>query len=284
MKFLFSFTLLLLIFCFKCTAETQDLPTCPPFGIITIPKTGTHLIMKCLGMLQKRTNLCIRKELNLKEFNRFNYLDNLESYLHQIERLIDDHHYLDDHSHVSKLVGHYMDRHPEMPWIIGVRDLRDTIVSQAFFVWNKLEAFLGPTTVQQKISFLLEFDLNTRSRVVNTPIMYFQAKNVLSIKDKKNALLVRFEDLVGSKGGGNDDLQRKTIKQIASHIGVDVSEDQLDFVQENLFGTEVRVESMSEETFRSGKIGSWKEVFRPEHVNFFNKHYKKFQREFGYLD
>lgn len=282
MKTLLLATLILFGFCFYGHASNHELPQCAPFGLLTIPKTGTHLIMKCLGMIQKRTNLCLRQQLGLRNFNQSNYDKHLEEYLSLIESLIDDQHYFDDHSHVCKIIGHFMDRHPHFPWIIGVRDIRDTLISQAYFIWDKLESVLGPTTLQQKITFLLDIKKSSRDMIPTTPIMYLQAKNVLAISDKKNALIIRFEDLVGSKGGGNDVIQRQTIKNIASHIGVPVSESQLDYIQENLFGTEVRVETMKEETFRSGKIGSWKEVFTPDHLKYFRKHYGKFQKAFGY--
>lgn len=70
-------------------------------------------------------------------------------------------------------------------------------------------------------------------------------------------LLVRFEDLVGERGGGSCAAQRKSIEQICSYLDLDVDKQKIASVQENLFG--------SSGTFRKGQIGSWRSEFSEEH-------------------
>ncbi|MGK2873373.1 MAG: sulfotransferase domain-containing protein [Alphaproteobacteria bacterium] len=62
-----------------------------------------------------------------------------------------------------------------------------------------------------------------------------------------NAIVVRFEDLVGAKGGGSDESQLEAITQIANFIdaqGVDIQQ-----IQQSLFG--------GTHTFRGGQIDRW---------------------------
>lgn len=62
--------------------------------------------------------------------------------------------------------------------------------------------------------------------------------------------LVRFEDLVGSQGGGDDVLQRRAIEAILEFLEIDLEASQIDRVQANLFG--------GTHTFRSGQINLWR--------------------------
>jgi len=69
------------------------------------------------------------------------------------------------------------------------------------------------------------------------------------VKDK-DVLVVKFEDLVGPKGGGSGEKQTKTLKQICSHVGIPV--DLIPRIKKELFGP-------GRYTFRKGQTDSWKE-------------------------
>jgi hypothetical protein len=72
------------------------------------------------------------------------------------------------------------------------------------------------------------------------------------------AVMVKFEDLVGLRGGGSDEAQRRAVEQVATHLGVPPGEETMRLVQENLFG--------KGRTFRKGQIGGWREEASQEHV------------------
>ncbi|MHA1221807.1 MAG: sulfotransferase domain-containing protein [Candidatus Heimdallarchaeaceae archaeon] len=80
--------------------------------------------------------------------------------------------------------------------------------------------------------------------------LYIQYQAIEPWTESKDVLVVRFEDLVGSKGGGDSIIQYRTVKQICNHVNAD--EDKIDSVLENLF-------SLRSRTFRKGKVDSWKE-------------------------
>jgi hypothetical protein len=71
------------------------------------------------------------------------------------------------------------------------------------------------------------------------------------------AAVVKFEDLVGTKGGGSAEAQRLAVERVARHLGVPADEGTLRRVEEELFGVG--------RTFRKGQIGGWREEFSAEH-------------------
>lgn len=71
------------------------------------------------------------------------------------------------------------------------------------------------------------------------------------------AVTVKFEDLVGPKGGGSEEAQRAAVVRIVDHLGLDVGDRTVGAIQERLFG--------SGRTFRKGQTGGWKQEFSEEH-------------------
>ena len=166
--------------------------------------------------------------------------------------------------------------HPNFPLILGLRDLRDIFVSQVYFQWDIVERIIGPSSFDDKLTFLMENEnVNYHPLLL---VIFKHATAMMRLIHDKNSLIVRFEDLVGSHGGGNDDVQRETIKKIASWIGVSLSSNQVSELQETLFGSE----HLLHPNFRSGQIGSWKEHFKPKHLKLFKNKYGVLHQAFGY--
>ena len=67
--------------------------------------------------------------------------------------------------------------------------------------------------------------------------------------DSDRALVIRFEDLVGEKGGGNDSDQQTTISRVVSFLGLDISTSRMQKVKADLFG--------DSNTFRKGQSNAW---------------------------
>jgi hypothetical protein len=68
--------------------------------------------------------------------------------------------------------------------------------------------------------------------------------------NNRESLVVRFEDIIGKKGGGNDDIQKQTLISLCDHLQISAKD--VPYVSENLFGDDRR-------TFRTGKVDSWKD-------------------------
>ena len=102
-------------------------------------------------------------------------------------------------------------------------------------------------------------------------------RNYLGWVTQGIGLVVKFEDLVGRRGGGDDRTQIETVAKLADYLGLELSRQKLVDVCANVFWPEAK-------TFRKGQIGDWREHFGPEHIAAFNGVIGSVMRDFGYQD
>ena len=145
-----------------------------------------------------------------------------------------------------------------------IRDPRDVVVSLAEYLkkhdhpqyrnksWNK-----GLATAIQGYAQI--HTSRVPSRQGRSWAEAWQA--FLPWQDDDNSLVLRFEDLVGNKGGGSDAAQLKNITNILEFIG----KPQLsaDKICQDVFG--------GTRTFHVGGMGRWKEKFSPENIELFKQ-------------
>jgi hypothetical protein len=74
---------------------------------------------------------------------------------------------------------------------------------------------------------------------------------------KGGAHIVRFEDLVGARGGGCDTLQIKAINSVVEFLSLGTDESRQSTIASQLFG--------DTNTFRKGQVDSWKNELRSHH-------------------
>ncbi|SCZ67295.1 sulfotransferase domain-containing protein [Thiohalomonas denitrificans] len=92
-----------------------------------------------------------------------------------------------------------------------------------------------------------------------------------------DAMVVRFEDIIGSKGGGSDERQFEVVNQIADFIGIEISNDNA----RKICGA---VYSPTAITFRKPQINGWREVFKDEHIAALESKAGDLLKRFGYGD
>lgn len=90
-------------------------------------------------------------------------------------------------------------------------------------------------------------------------------------------LPVRFEDLVGPQGGGDEHSQRRTVQQIARHLDMTLPADAIERIAGNVF-------SRNTGTFRRGQIGSWRHEFGDAHREAFKRVAGDLLLAWGYED
>lgn len=78
----------------------------------------------------------------------------------------------------------------------------------------------------------------------------------------RNAITIRFEDLVGLQGGGSKVTQIESLQKIAIHLGIDMKVSELKAVASKVFNSDSL-------TFSSGQVGKWRSVFKPYHFALF---------------
>jgi hypothetical protein len=98
--------------------------------------------------------------------------------------------------------------------------------------------------------------------------------------DDPTILAIRFEDLVGERGGGSEEIRLSLIEKIAEHLEVKLSSEQI----KAKFSSNVMNPEGSPTFGKGGKggIGDWKTVFNQEHKEAFKKVAGDLLIELGY--
>lgn len=243
---------------------------------ITIPKSGTHLLSKALN------EMGFRKIFNV---NRF---------LGQDAQSLDDNLSMGVDSPVAKsysdvkqtmsglaypcyCIGHLpysqaattLLNELNFKKIVLVRDPRDVVISYYHYV-------TGPDTsspVKQYYMNLENQDAQimacitgvTTAQTENDGFLLDVATRVASVakwSHEPQALLIRFEDMVGEQGGGDQIRQERTLNQLAQHLESNLSPLEISQIANRIF-------DRSSPTFRQGQIGAWRKYFKPQHIEVF---------------
>jgi|GEM_PF-480466 len=266
--------------------------------LITMRKSGTHLIEKFLQLLSAT---------NAKEYIKIKEEVDARFIAEQINfpcgTVVRSGHipYLEKFDSFRN--GYYHKK------IMMVRDPRDIIISASYFVPKIFDMKMQtkhPKWVDWYVkdygTFLKKWDgLSINSKIASlinqevpdsiysfTPDYYkknnstfippfdytYQFGPSLTYMKSPNTLVVRFEDLVGAKGGGSNEAQYKAMEQIAAFIGMPFNRAVYKRISKDLFG--------SSYTFRSGKSGAWKKHFSKENKKLFKDKYGKVLVNMGY--
>ena len=167
------------------------------------------------------------------------------------------------------------------------RDLRDVAVSHARWVTQESRIFL-----HQHYLNLNNFDQQLMSSIKGVPLGTPFGSNVSQPDigqdflrwqgwlDDSTALAVKFEDLVGARGGGSETTRIATIKKITDYLNINLSLAQI----EAQFGSKT-MNPQESHTFRKGgkgSIGGWQAVFKEDHKTEFKKVAGDLLIELGY--
>jgi len=141
-----------------------------------------------------------------------------------------------------------------------VRDPRDVALSQMHHIKQRTqhfahEAFVALPSDHERLLFSIRGGELGGRRLQSLDERYRQ---FLGWERDPNAVMVKFEELVGPKGGGNTEAQRRTVERVAAHVGLKTDERTMRLVEEELFGVG--------RTFRRGQSGGWRLEFTEEHV------------------
>jgi hypothetical protein len=82
--------------------------------------------------------------------------------------------------------------------------------------------------------------------------------------DHPSTLVVRFEDLIGPRGGGNPNVQRATIKKLGAFVERSLADDQVGEIAQKMY-------AKTSSTFRKGEVGDWRNHFTEAHRRAFKE-------------
>lgn len=234
----------IILFAFLCLFLNCD---ATKILITSVPKCGTHLADKCVGLLTKKNNSNLL--VTFVQENQLIKFDESKEYLV---------------SHVScYALAKSNIKSQKYKCIFIYRDPRDQITSDIF--WDIRNETKNKMALETPFNERLKLKIECVSKLYNKFTPWVKESFCYAMK---------FEDLVGQKGGGNNIAQRKVVIQICKYLGLKYDRKLIDNCIDHLFG--------GTHTFREGKIGGWKKYFLPEHITLFKEHAGQLLIDLGY--
>jgi hypothetical protein len=157
--------------------------------------------------------------------------------------------------------------------VLVIRDPRDVIVSYAHYVAETQSHFLHGAFKEMSLYDRVRFSLHG-GRICGLDVEAFPV--MLSRIDdwmkQRNVYVLKFESIVGSKGGGSDELQAAELARLGDFCDMKFD---ADIVREQLFGVS--------KTFRKGQIGSAQQELPEDLIADVNEKLKFYINEWGYV-
>ena len=225
-------------------------PEGPKVVANSIPKAGSHLLLACLEAMPDLVYTRWHVDWHIAIATLARVLDRV-----QPGEFVTAH--LPFSPERAELLTHRAFR-----MVLIVRDPRDVVVSHAHWVTYRYTR----GRFHPYFRALPNDDARLMASIRGTPVLADGAQlEDIGVRFRrylmwveKGAHLVRFEDLVGVKGGGSREAQARTIMKLARFLEIDLSPDMAERIGSHLFNPH-------SPTFRRGQIGEWRRRFRAEH-------------------
>ncbi|MBK8417724.1 sulfotransferase domain-containing protein [Candidatus Villigracilis saccharophilus] len=117
------------------------------------------------------------------------------------------------------------------------------------YYWNAVQKNMSGLSFEKRLNLMISGGYLNDLYVTGLRDIFLRAQGWYEMRD--DVLVVRYEDLVGSRGGGDDEYQRETIEAVLLHIGISYNDEKVSNIQSQLYGGTV--------TFRKGHIHAWKD-------------------------
>lgn len=229
-----------------------------PLFVVSIPKGGTHLLFELVRAIGYTDGLVLTDPPK-KGFWYFLEYSNAHTSARDF--------FIDTIRRAS--FGNRQHPFPTSPTIFIYRNPLDIIVSEAFYYHQEGNtAFYG---------YLSELSLEERIlRLIDDPWLLGSIRsrigNFIAWLDFPNVIPVSYEELVGKKGGGDDEILEKLIWSLQLKLQVPGVPSQ---ISEKIYNEK-------SPTFRKGHIGSHRKHFTPEAYSHFCKLPQDFMKLLGY--
>lgn len=239
--------------------------------VIAVPKSGSNLLTKCLGIILDR----VSDDVVFGKDNLLFPQALFELSAKDLKKIINEAKKVVWHTHLMyapESASVFIDT--KTPFFFGYRDPRDVVVSMARFMKKLPDVW--PAAINVCLNDII-MDLIRNNNLSNgcppAQGIFDQYRKYLPWRNIPGCYAVRFENLVGVQGGGSDQLQLIEIKNIAQHVGVVLTDARAKKIAQNLFGgtwTFIATQDVAGQA-KAGQIGSWKFVFTEEHKKAFKE-------------
>lgn len=228
----------------------------PNYACLTLAKSGTHLLHKCLQKLAEKDPNFEGPDYPIS-FAHPSQMMNDHRRLPEAEKLVV---MLRDPRDVclslARSYAYYYNVHSDAPEVQlevkRFRCLMSDVTLGGVLLPDHMESWTG-LGLQDKMVVLIH---SLYPRPFNTLNHDIQGMWVaMNLRKQTNAPLYicRFERLVGSRGGGSDAEQFQEIRGLCGYLGAHLTDDDVRDVGAQLFGNTA--------TFKQGQIGAWREHF-----------------------
>ena len=240
--------------------------TTPTVFINSIPKAGTHLIMAELdrmdGLVSSSLHIKSRDVNALSHAGR--HVAGFELNVPQFDRLagsVKKGQYFTAHLPWSAELSRYL-AEKEIRTIFIYRDPRAVLVSNYFYIRDLRRhhlhnVFTALPSDEARYAMLIE------GREEDPQIMSMRER-LLTFQgwiDDPGVLALRFEDLVGERGGGDTETKARALASVAAFVGIDGAE--IDAL--------ARTGTKPTPTMREGKIDTWRKSIPAASLDLFDR-------------
>lgn len=253
----------------------------PPLLANSMPKSGTHLLTSMFAQLPRCTHSGRHYELD--QFERPHAWAQTGEY--DWDRAVESLRSIKRGQYVS---GHFPAETPVMDGLeqLGlrcvfiVRDPRDVVVSAVHYIMGHPHHPLRQRYLSECSSHeeMILATIEGRSPLKEERGWRSIGEELARYRgwlDHAKAYVVRFEDLIGPKGGGDQQKQRAEVSAIASFAGRPVSPEDVSSITKKMWGRGAA-------TFRKGQAGDWRRHFSGAHREAFKKQAGEKLIELGY--
>lgn len=239
------------------------------FILTPIPKAGTHLIMRCINLMTGKgivgliggTKEDFVKSLNIAKQNN---------------AILKCHHYSGDFASTLYKLNYKN--------IFVCRDPRDACVSLVVYM-DTMTGKVRDFFVVPDEWDLLSFDEKLYAVITGKDCLSYLKtwyEGLTSWSQYPGTLIVRFEDLVGANGGGDDIVQQQTLVNIATYTDMNIGFNEIQNVAKILYNPTSTPRLHNGIMFIPGQIGNWKAFFNEENKRAFKESFNHLLIQFGY--
>ena len=260
----------------------------PPVLVNSLPKAGTNLVVKALRLMPglqesqlhlghstvKQTEVAKGRDAVTVGIDMPRPVK--KRLVAQALGAVSDNHIISAHLPWSKNLAALI-RKSGLKMLLVLRDPRDVVVSHARYIADTpdhpLHKHYIRLTPDERIMTSIT---GCEADGIRLESIGRRCASILPWLKEPFVRVVRFEDLVGPQGGGEEEKQKHTLKQILEFIALPLNDDELKNVADRLFG--------GTGTFRKGQIGAWKNEFNEQHLRAFTKSAGKYLNQMGYAE
>lgn len=253
--------------------------------IVSPPKAGTHLLSKALRLMPGIRSTYLHLERPI--LNRYaapqvrcnDWATRFPDDAAAIRRLlarVGPGRYCTAHAGYHPTLASILDD-LDYKVLLILRDPRDIAVSLVNYLkkqhYHPLHDYFRDLPFDQALVHAIEgLDRSVAGRAL--PSLRDRYQTYADWIDLPRCFTLKFEDLVGSKGGGSDDAQRRVLEGIATHLGLTYDEATHQRIASHLFGGTA--------TFHKGTTQQWRQRYKDEHLQLAGEQLSDLLERFGY--